>query len=503
MRTKKSYYTSILLVIAIVVLANILSADFFTRLDLTETKRYTLSKATEDIVNELLEPVTVKAYFSENLPPNVAQTRQDFKDLLVEYASMSGGNLVYEFVNPGEAPELEEEANQAGISPVMINVREKDQVKQQKAYMGALIQMGDQQDVIPFMQPGEAMEYALTTSIKKIAIADKPAVGLIQGHGEPTSIEMQQAGQALNILYNFEDFTLTDSTDIPARFKTIAIVAPKDTIRDSHFARLDAFVARGGNILVACNRVNGDLQTAYGSVVNTGLEKWLERNGVRVESQFLVDASCASVTVQQQQGPFRFASQISFPYLPILNTFEEHAITKGLEAVIFPFASPLTFIGDSTKNYVPLAYSSEKSGTASAPTYFDIQKQWTDADFIAGKQTVAAAIENKSNNSKIVVIGDGDFAVNSRDGGQPQNLQADNVNLFVNAIDWLSDDTGLIELRTKGITSRPIDQLEDGTKSWLKYMNFALPILLVIIYGIVRMQLKRNLRVKRMQESYE
>ena len=165
MKTKKSFYTSVVLIIGILFFINIISNDFFIRFDLTEFQLYTLSDATENIVEGLLEPVTVKAYFSENLPPNVAQTREDFKDLLVEYSSLADGKLVYEFINPNEDPQVEQEAAQAGISPVMINVREKDQVKQQKAFLGAVIEMGEQTDVIPFMQPGEAMEYALTTSI--------------------------------------------------------------------------------------------------------------------------------------------------------------------------------------------------------------------------------------------------------------------------------------------------------------------------------------------------
>ena len=105
--------------------------------------------------------------------------------------------------------------------------------------------------------------------------------------------------------------------------------------------------------------------------------------------------------------------------------------------------------------------------------------------------------------SKMVVVSDGDFAINGGgEGKQAQSLQPDNVNLMVNSIDWLSDDTGLIELRTKGITSRPLDQIEDSTKTMLKYLNFLLPILLIIVYGFIRMQIKRNIRIKRMEESY-
>ena len=506
MKTKKSYYASVLLVIGIVLIVNFISTDYFVRFDLTENKRFTLSGATEDILKELLEPVTVKAYFSENLPPNVAQTRQDFKDLLVEYANLSDGNLVYEFINPGKDEVTEQEATESGISPVDISVREKDQVKKQRAFLGAVIQMGERKDVIPFMQPGEAMEYALTTSIKKLSVVEKPSVGLIQGHGEPSTFDMQQVSQELSILYNFEDIILTDSTQIEDRFKTIAIVAPTDTLNFAHLRQLDDFLGRGGQLLVAINRVNGDLQKGSGSAINTGLESWLSKKGVTIEDKFLLDRKCASVTVQQRQGRFNIQSQVQFPYLPIINEFADHPVTKGLENVVFLFASPLKFTGDTTVNYTPLAFSSAKSGTSSTPTYFNVQKRWTENDYPLSKQVAAAALEgNIVNNkyAKMVVIGDGDFAVNTRDGGQPQNVQPDNVSLFVNSVDWLSDDTGLIELRTKGVTSRPLEELEDSTKSTLKILNFALPILLAIIYGIVRAQIRRIQRTKRMEMSYE
>ena len=118
---------------------------------------------------------------------------------------------------------------------------------------------------------------------------------------------------------------------------------------------------------------------------------------------------------------------------------------------------------------------------------------------------MGAALEGKFGSSlpsKLVVIADGDFVVNGA-GQQPRRLQPDNVSLLSNTIDWLSDDTGLIALRTKGVTSRPIDELEDSTKTIIKYVNFALPLLLVIIYGLVRFQYNRIQRLKRMSLNYE
>ena len=117
---------------------------------------------------------------------------------------------------------------------------------------------------------------------------------------------------------------------------------------------------------------------------------------------------------------------------------------------------------------------------------------------------VAGVLEGKiagQTDSKMIVIGDGDFAVNGQ-GQQAQQLPPDNTNLLVNAIDWLSDDTGLIELRTRGITSRMLDQIEDGKKNFLKWLNVLLPVLLIITYGIIRAQRNRIIRDKRRSENY-
>jgi gliding-associated putative ABC transporter substrate-binding component GldG len=493
--------TKIILIVGIVVFLNLLADQFFFRFDFTEEKQYTLSKATRNILAELNEPVTVKAYFSEQLPPDVAKTKKDFKELLIEYSNLSKGMLVYEFINPNEDEKIEQEALQNGVQPVMINVREKDQMKQQKAYLGAVISYGEKKEIIPFMQPGGAMEYALTSAIKKLAVHEKPTVAILQGHGEPAIAEMQQVNAALSVLYNIENIELKDSTDISSSINTIAIVRPKDSVSFYELQKLDLFLNRGGKLMIALNRVDGDFQTAYGKSVSTGIESWLASKGLIIDDNFVIDSRCGAVTVQQQQGMFTFQSQVQFPYIPILNKFADHPITKGLETVVMQFASAINYTGDSSLKFTPLAFTSEQSGFLKAPQYFDIQKQWTQNDFPAKNLVVAASLENNANNSKIVLIGDGDFPVNG-ERGRAQQLQPDNVNLMVNAIDWLSDDTGLIDLRTRGTTSRPLNQLEDSTKSLLKYLNFFLPVLLVVIYGFIRMQLKRSERIRRMEENY-
>lgn len=504
MKTKKSALNFLLLIAVVLVLANLLSDRFFFRFDFTADKRYTLSKATIDLLKNLDKPVTVKAYFSENMPPDIARTRRDFKELLVEYSSRSNGNVVYDFINPNEKEEREQEAMQNGIQPVMINVREKDQVKQQKAYLGAVVQMGDRKEAIPFMQPGSAMEYALSSNIKKLSVENKPSIGFLQGHGEPALSQLQQAVNALSVLYNVETVNLTDSTGVPSNLRTLVIVDPKDSFPPSHLSMLDAFLSQGKNLMITYSRQNADLQQSMANSKHTGLEDWLSTKKINIEDQLVIDAQCGSVQVRQQQGMFSFVSNLNFPYFPLVSNFADHPAVKGIEQVVLQFASPINFTGDSSVVFTPIVKSSKKAGTQQAPVFFQVQKQWTEQDFPRSEITLGAAFSGKLSgqaNSKMVVIASGNFAVGG-EGQQAQQLPPDHVNLLVNAVDWLSDDTGLIELRTKGVTSRPLDQIEDSKKSFYKYLNFSLPLVVIIGYGVLRMQSKKRLRAKRMDEDF-
>lgn len=507
MLTKKKIITTVALLFGILLLLNIVADRFFVRLDFTEGHQYTLSKATKDILNKLTAPVTVTAYFSENLPPDIAQVRNDFKDMLIEYSNASGGKVVYQFTNPNENREKEIQAQEAGIQPIVINVRERDQMKQQRAYLGAVLQYEGRTEKIPFIQPGSAMEYALSSTIKKLSIQNKPKIAFLQGDGEPSLSELPQLDEQLSVLYDVSPFNFNDSTGaIPDEYKTLVIIAPSDTMSDAHLAQLDNFLSRGGRILIALNRVKGDLSKATGSSLYTGLNTWLEKKGITVEDGFIVDANCGNIMVRQQQGMFVMNTPVRFPYLPVITTFADHPITKGIESVMMPFCSPIKYSAtDSSIHIVTLASTSQRAGIQRPPVYFDVSRQWSASDFPVSNLPVAVAVDGKIDGgvySKMVVFGDGDFATNGA-GQSAQKLNPDNVNLMANAIDWLSDDTGLIALRTKGITSRPLKaDITEGTKTLVKYLNFIVPLFLIIGFGIIRYQYRRKLRNKWMNETY-
>lgn len=497
---KQDRRISVALIIGIVAVIFLLSRQYFFRIDLTEDKQYTMSQATKTILRDLEDPVDVKAYFSKKLPAEFEQVKNDFQNLLVEYNNISKGKVNFRFIDPGETPESEQEAAQNGIQPILINVREKDEASQKKAFMGAVIEYGDQKEILPFIGQQTAMEYELTTAIKKISVQDKPSLGMIQGHGEPGLNQLLQVAQALSVTYNIEPFDLGAEASVPQRFQAVLLVNPIDSMPEDQFVKLNSYLANGGKVIAAVNAVNGDLSTASGTAVNHNVFQWLASLGVNIEPTFVLDASCASVTVQQQRtGFFSFASQINFPYLPLVSSFPEHQVTKGLEAVVFQFASPITYSANAEGSFFPLVTTSEKAGTQQAPLTFDVQRQWTQADFPMSKIILGGVVEGVKGNpeGKLVVFSDSDFFVSAQG-----NVNPDNVNLLVNTVEWLCDKSGLSELRTKGVVYRPIKDMEEGERAMIKYTNFLLPIILVVAFGIWRSQRNRSIRMRRMQEKF-
>ncbi len=493
--------TKILIAIIGFVAINFLAKQFFFRFDLTQNKEFTLSKATKDIIKNLDDKVNITAYFSNDLPTDVAKTQEELKDILNEFSNISKGQVEFQFISPNDDPKKEEEAMKEGIQPVMINVREKDQSKQLKAFLGATVKIGDAKEVIPVIQPGTAMEYALTTSIKKLAVKNKPLLGFLQGHREAAIQELAQAYESLNILYHSESVYISDTVDL-SKYKTLVIVRPQDSFPPSDLAKLDEYLSNGGNILLAMNHIEADMQQGLVNVSKTGLKEWLNTKGLKVEDALVRDVACGQVQVQQQNGFFSFNTPIQMPYLPLVQKFPEHPVTKGLERVILQFASPLSYSGDARNVFTPLLLSSDKSASENLPLVFDIQRQWTQSDFPQSNICMGGVLEGKivgERSSRLIVYTDGDFPVGR---GRNQQINADNVSLLVNGIDWLSDDTGLIDLRTKAVDTRPIKELDDATRSLYKYLNFLLPIGLILVYSFFRSSMNRRKRIQRMEERF-
>ncbi|MFW5761793.1 MAG: hypothetical protein ACOCXH_12515, partial [Cyclobacteriaceae bacterium] len=134
--------------------------------------------------------------------------------------------------------------------------------------------------------------------------------------------------------------------------------------------------------------------------------------------------------------------------------------------------------------------------------------EWTESDFNQENLPVAVAAEGalggEGNDGKLIVVSNGEFFVNGQQqqGQQRQQINPDNINFVANGIDWLADDTGLVELRTKGITNRPLDPVEDSTRTLLKWGNVLLPVILILLVGFIRNQQYQAKKRRWLQGQY-
>jgi len=172
----KEKYFKFILYFVVIVLLNIVGITLFFRADLTHDKIYSLSPASQDVVATLSEPLSIKVFFSKNLPAPHNNTERYLKDLLGEYSARGGKYFNYTFYNvtpdegtlAGKADENRNMARDYGIQPIQIRIMENDEIKFKNAYMGLVIIHGDLIEKIQTITSTNGLEYQLTTAIQKL-----------------------------------------------------------------------------------------------------------------------------------------------------------------------------------------------------------------------------------------------------------------------------------------------------------------------------------------------
>jgi gliding-associated putative ABC transporter substrate-binding component GldG len=496
----------VLLIAGSLIALTVTAHQFLWRADLTENNRYTLAAASRDIARGLEDPVTVTAYFSANLPARFGRTKEEFRALLQEFRAAANGNVEFRFVNPNESDETAREARQAGVRPVTIDVRERNQMTQKRAYLGAVFQYRDEREVVSFVEPGSSLEYTIASRMQRLTRTEQSVLGVLQGHGEPAPSAMKQLQSTLQGRYDIRPISGVDTAGVPATVDVLLIARPRNELSTQAALAVDQYVMRGGAVVFALNRAQANMRFGRARPQATGLEPLLEAYGAPIRPNLVRDRSASAVRVRQQRGGFNVVNQIRYPYIPQVSNFSDHPVTSGLDRAVFRFVSSLdTTQVDSTAQLSILARSSSQSARAALPASIQPQQQWTVSDFSGASIPLAGLLEGtfssafagvdtlsvertESPETKLAVVGDGDFIVNGAGGRQQRQrrLPEGNVNLMANTVDYLADETGLISLRSQRVTSRPLVQLAPTTQTILKYLNVLLPLLLVIGYGLVR-----------------
>ena len=406
---KKLIYNPTYLILSLIAV-NIISYFLFIRIDLTSNKKYSLSPVSKTMIKKIDKDISVTLFMSEGLPPDKVKLGREFRHLLKEYKTISNKVFTINTIIPNNR-DKEALAEQLGIEPIAQEIAERDMVKIQKVYFGAVIQIGDKKETINIL-PTTALEYEVTRRLKEACDTTKPTIGFLRGHNEMLRQKTQLIEHELSHSAKIESMRIDQFTDLND-YKVICIVGPKESFSKEELVRLEQYLEQGGRLYIALNHAVGQISYSQnnGFINRVGIEDMLEEFGLKINYDFVVDNYCGRILVTQDQGFLQLQSDRHFPYIPIIQNFSSHVITKGLNAMLLQFASSITNVKTtSAYTFTPLAKSSSISGVQKVPVFFDIYKTWTRKhDFNHPYNTVAALLSNEDNNSAIVVITDADF----------------------------------------------------------------------------------------------
>ena len=531
------------IIFGILALINFLSTRRFIRADLTEDQRYTISKATKNVLGTLDDIVTIKAYFSTT-PAEVAQIRRDVGDVLDEYNAFSD-KLQIDFVNPADFDDAQkQELRFKGIPEVQINVVKKDKAEIANVYMGLSIGYGAKEETLPIVRSTANLEYELTSTILKVTTKEAKTVGFLTGHGE-FDINAQNYQQFRQLLdkngqgqYNITSVNLQNGKTVDDTVTTLVVAGAKQPLTEREKYELDQFIMRGGRAIFLVDPIQLQPGTLQGTPLSTGLNDLLEHYGAKLGNNLLIDRRFHD-NAWFQQGPMRVSQPYPYFVKIIKSNFSaEHTVTNQLETLTLPWTSSLEIIPKEGITATALAKTSEFGQTiqgyynlmpnnpipnAETQTYSvavalagTFKSFYTDKEIPtvanddttgAGESEAATSAQadearttiTESTQTQIIIVGTAQFLT--------QQLRQDGVDFFLNTIDWLTLGDALIGIRSQRITDRPLRiktpdggfrEVSEFEKNFIRYLCTVGVSLLVVIFGLVRYFLKN--RAKRLFE---
>jgi len=492
--------TGVLVTAAIVVLLNLLSQQFFLRFDWSAGHRYSLSKASKKLVRGLNDTLVVKAYFSETLPEPLATNARYARDLLKEYRAAARGRVRLEFLNPDASEKIKGEANSAGLIDQPFQIVARDQFQVRKGFFGMVLFYQDKQETFPFIQDTDNLEYDISSRVKRMIAAQKPALGVVTGHGE-RNVEAYHKGNLEGLDQRFAISGVTLSTP-SVRPDILLIMAPKTRYSEEDIKGLDAFIQQGVPVMFFGGRRTVDVGSFATYPRDTGLEPLFAHYGLRMDEDLVLDLQAQRISLQSNQGGYQIRNIIDYPAMPLANTLnKKHPVTAPMDVLGFFFASPI-FVSTTVAQEVrvtPLAESSRASWIApglSRIEPYELQPpQPTDPK---GPFILAALAEGKApaftdpsrtvEKLRLVVAGSSYFA-------DPQMPNPEtNAAFVIGMAEWLAQDENLLAIPIKGAAFRPLRKLSPLVQQAVKIAGYFFLPALVILGGFARWRLRQRRR---------
>ena len=423
-------------VVGILVLVNYLGARYPQRWDVTEEKQYTLSEQTLQILASLEEPIAIKAFFTP-----AHYYRGQAEEMLKEYAVRSR-MVTYEVIDPESQRRLT--------------------IDYQIARDGTIVfERGDRREVTFGVQ-----EQDLTGTLLKVSRDAMHGVYFVTGHQERDTENVEGIGfdtirqvlEAEN--YRVGTVNLATGEDLPSDLTVLVIAGPQVEFQPREVERIAEYIAGGGRALVMIDAGQAD-----------PLGGLLERYGLRLADNVVIDPHQAF-----------FGDLVT----PLVSEYAFHQITKDLTGMsaIFPTVRALEQVDPAPEGWgVTLLATS--SASAWAETAYNAEQVAHDEGEPAGPLGLMAVVEPQGEaegQGRLVVVGDSDFAAN-------EILAAvrglANVDLFMNAVNWLAEEDELISIRPKEYQARTVALTSPQSRAVVYGSIIFLPLGVLLAGGIV------------------
>lgn len=534
--------------LALLLFANFISSQLFTRFDFTSEKRYTLSPITKSILRNLDEKVQITVYLEgDDFPAGFKRLRNSTSDVLNDFKAYSNNKLDFDFVNPMSGNERVQEENyrnlmERGIEATNLNVTTESGNSQKIIFPAALVSYKGMQIPVKLLQTQreidpqqvlnnsiQNLEYAFASTIKRITTGGKQRIGFTEGHGELTDLQLNDA---MNSLADWSEVGRVDLSTIAFegldKLKMLVVAKPEKEFTEAEKYKIDYFVMKGGRVLWAIDQVSAELDSLRGAgeqlafAKKLNLDDMLFKYGARVNYDLIADLNSARIPLNV--GTVAGQPQIQLlPWLfyPVFIPVSTHPLVKNLDGVRSEFPSSIDLIEVKGVRSDIILSSSPYNRKVEVPTMLSLEmvKQEPNPKLFQGSpKTVGVILEGNfpsvfknrpvppgligsasipaiSKPGKMLIISDGDILknqINSSDGSHyPLGFdryteeQYANKNFLLNAADYLMDDSGIIELRNKEIKLRLLDKAKIRTdKTFWQLINLGLPLIMLIACGI-------------------
>ncbi len=367
--------------IGIVLLLVFIGSFFRLRADLTTEKRYTLTAATQELVQDLPDVVFVKVYLTGELPADLQKLSQATRDMLDEMRAYST-NIEYSFIDPNESPdektrnEVYEQLQKQGLNYSSIRLKDKGTFTERIIFPGALITFRDKTVPMQLLKTQlrspdadivnrsiNNLEYEFASSIRQAMARQQPRVAFLEGHGEVDSLRVMDVANALKEHYKVSRVRIDDRLNalshkpegMNARindYEALIIAQPDSTFTHRDKYVIDQFIMNGGKVLWCLDMMNANLDSLRARQFSIATPKPLDIDdllfayGVRINKDLLLDRSCAPIEIYTQPyGNQRKLERFPWYFEPVIIPESTHPIVTNIDPVHTRFVSSLDTVG--------------------------------------------------------------------------------------------------------------------------------------------------------------